>query len=205
MAKKTSFVFCLVLLSIGVAQSQTVTNMDLEKYRQERLSAERDYRENYAKLGFPSPEELQKQEEQSRKETEELSAKLRTSRLERERLDAYREAEMNRAIAYNRQVQSSGYYDPGYYDPFYGGYSGYGGIGGLGKFGGRFGRHRIRHHGFGYGGLQTGYYAGGQFWPTPVKLQRPGPMIVQKGRGGYGGGGFGGGHGGGGGGGRRGR
>ena len=49
------------------AQTKKVTNADLEKYRTERLKAEKDLRENYAKLGFPSPEELAKQQAEDEK------------------------------------------------------------------------------------------------------------------------------------------
>lgn len=68
--------------------ARTVTNMDLEKYRQQRLKAERDYTENYARMGFPSPEELQKQIEKSRKERDELSARLMAERLRQEQIQA---------------------------------------------------------------------------------------------------------------------
>lgn len=63
----TSFVF---------AQTKTVTNGDLEKFKQKRLKAEKDYRENYEKLGFPSPEELERQSEQSKRELAELSRRI---------------------------------------------------------------------------------------------------------------------------------
>jgi hypothetical protein len=74
--------------AINFAQTKTVTNSDLEKFRQKRLEAERDYRENYAKLGFPSPQELEKQIAEDRRRLEELSARLQSERLERESLDA---------------------------------------------------------------------------------------------------------------------
>lgn len=69
------------------AQTKTVTNSDLEKFRAKRVAAERDYRENYTRMGFPSPEELDRQSEKSRVERQELSARLRAERLERERND----------------------------------------------------------------------------------------------------------------------
>lgn len=70
----------------GFAQTKTVTNLDLEKYKQARLNAERDLRENYKELGFPSPEQLEKQKEQSRKDLSLLSQRLREERLAREAL-----------------------------------------------------------------------------------------------------------------------
>jgi hypothetical protein len=160
-------VFLSVILSFaGAAESQvnrraarTVTNADLERYRSQRLNAERDYRENYERLGFPSPEELDRQLEQSRIEREELSAKLREDRLERERINAEAlRAQAELAAAYNeRQAELSEGYQPFYgYGgfPAYGYGSYYGGNGGLGygSFYGGFGHRRFRP--FGFGGIQ---------------------------------------------------
>src|SRR5687768_3991702 len=119
MKRRSLFIFCLILVSAGFALSQqTVTNAQLEKYRQQRLNAERDYRENYERLGLSSPEELDRRREESRAQTEELSAKLRAERLERERIQAQREAELVRATLFNRQLliqqQGLSYADPGF-------------------------------------------------------------------------------------------
>lgn len=77
--------FSLIAAStIFAQQAKTVTNADLEKYKNKRIQAERDYQENYAKMGFLSPEELQKQIEKSRVEREALSARLTAERLQRE-------------------------------------------------------------------------------------------------------------------------
>ena len=97
-------------------QTKIVTNADLEKFRQKRLQAEKEYRENYARLGFPSPEELDRQIEKSRVEREELAARLTAERLQREQ----QEAERAEAARYSGP---NGYYfsgqstlsDPGYY------------------------------------------------------------------------------------------
>lgn len=70
------------------AQTRTVTNADLEKFRAERLEAERQYRQNYERLGLPSPEELERRRAESVREREELSARLRAERLQREQLAA---------------------------------------------------------------------------------------------------------------------
>jgi hypothetical protein len=81
-----------VLLAVVPAFSQrtarTVTNLDLEKYKQQRLKAEKDYADNYQRLGFPSPEELQKQIEKSRVEREALAARLAAERIQREKVEA---------------------------------------------------------------------------------------------------------------------
>src|SRR3954466_53115 len=89
MSQRSFFILCLicVLGSLAFSQTKSVTNADLEKYKESRLKAEREYRENYERLGFPSPEELDRRREQSQKDTEELSAKLRAERLEREKLE----------------------------------------------------------------------------------------------------------------------
>jgi len=93
MKKRLMFILCLSFIATvsAAAQNRTVTNSDLEKFRQKRLEAQRDYRENYARLGFPSPEELEKQIEQSRRERAELSTRIRAENLERERLNVERQ------------------------------------------------------------------------------------------------------------------
>lgn len=77
---------CLILGLTGFVfgQIKTITNADLEKYRQKRLQAEREYLENYARLGLPSPAELEAQREQSARERTELSMRLEREQLERE-------------------------------------------------------------------------------------------------------------------------
>lgn len=87
------------------AQTRTITNADLESFRQKRLAAEKDLRENYEKLGFASPQELERQIEQSRIEREELAARLE---LERERELQY-EVEALRAQNYYLQSQNGTY------------------------------------------------------------------------------------------------
>ena len=86
MKKRLWFILCLIFVAanLAVAQTKTVTNADLEKHRQKRLQAEKEYRENYSKLGFPSPEELEKQNEKSRIEREQLSQRLEAKQRENE-------------------------------------------------------------------------------------------------------------------------
>jgi hypothetical protein len=64
MRKKSLLILAMVLAcaGLGFAQSKKITNAELEKHRQERLKNEENYRQNYAKQGFPSPAELEKQE-----------------------------------------------------------------------------------------------------------------------------------------------
>lgn len=87
--------FILVTSLSVFGQSKTVSNTDLERFKQKRLAAEREYRENYEKLGFPSPEELKRRNEQSFQEMEKLSDKLRVERLARENAEAIREQNEN--------------------------------------------------------------------------------------------------------------
>lgn len=92
MKLKIFYVACLSLLAAVPVFSQvrTITNADLEKYKQKRLNAERDYAENYAKMGFPSPEELQKLIEKSRAERDTLAARLVAERVQLELAEAAR-------------------------------------------------------------------------------------------------------------------
>jgi cell division protein FtsL len=183
MKQRSLFIFCLILVSAVCVVSQTVTNTDLAKYREQRLAAERDYRDNYVRLGMPSPAEIERKREESRIATEQLSAKLRSERLERERIEAYREAELIRAAQYNRQLRAEqqAFYsaNPGYFVS----YGAYGGLGynSFGNFGIGFGNFRPRHFRRPFRHYQqTGYYGGGQFWPTGTVRPQAAPMLIQR-------------------------
>lgn len=148
-------VFIVFAAVVGAsAQVKTVTDADLDVYRQARLDAERDYRENYERLGMPSPEELEKRREASRLETLKLYDNLRTERLEAERLRAIQ-------AAANAQIVTSTQFVP-YGVPYYnGGSYGFYSIGRLPRVN-RVGR------------VGQGYFAGGQFWSTgPRTVPRP--------------------------------
>lgn len=85
--KQRSFLILFVMMFLSgfaVAQTKTVTGSDLAKFRDKRLKAERDYRENYLRLGFPSPEELERRRAADIKETEQLSNRIRNERIARE-------------------------------------------------------------------------------------------------------------------------
>ena len=167
MKVRSLFIFILILSSAVLVSSQTVTNVDLERYRQERLRAEREYRENYERLGLPSPEELDRQREESIRQTEELSAQLRAEELERERIEAYRQVELARSIQYNRQLQAEQEFGDYRAYPGFVSFGGYGGIA-VGHRGFR-GRHRknFRHR------PRSAYYAGGHSWPAGTVRLRP--------------------------------
>ena len=160
---RSLFVFCLIVgSSLGVfSQVKTVSNLDLEKYKQDRLHAETELRENYAKLGFSSPEERERRNAESAKAATELSAKLRAERLERERIEAEREANEAMAAAYYRSIQpvqtpQYQYDDPLYFWPNFRRYN--------------FPRRRQYQ--------QPGYFAGGMFITTGPRTP-PRPLIRQ--------------------------
>jgi septal ring factor EnvC (AmiA/AmiB activator) len=118
MKQRVLFFLCSMVAFAGVANAQgkTVTNADLEKFKQKRVQAENDLRAYYAKLGL-TQEDVANQEAAEAKEREELSARLRASRLEQERLaeEARRRDEAAAAASVNVVVTSgvpdySGYY-----------------------------------------------------------------------------------------------
>ena len=153
------FVF-LILAAAGsaTAQRKQVTNADLEKYRQTRLNAEREYRENYERLGLPSPAELERRREQSRIETERLSEKLRSEEIERERLNMAAEYRRQTAVSVSRAPVQQPSYGPIYY---------------LAN-GSRYWSPRIQS-----GFQQLGYVAGGTFWPTSIRTP-PQPLFPRR-------------------------
>lgn len=161
MMQKLLFVFCFIGISAGAAAAQkTVTNADLEVYRQERLKAEKEYRESYERLGMPSPEELRSRSEKSLKETIEMSDRLRQKRLEEERLEVER---MRAAEAlYTPYLPSPQVYlpSPGFFVStgvqFYNG------------------RRHPRFRSYNNRNVRQGYFAGGQFWSSgPRTVSRP--------------------------------
>lgn len=125
MRNKTVLLLSLILSvsAVAFAQTKTVTNSDLEKFKQKRLQNEREYRENYARLGFPSPEELERKRVEDEKNLVEYSRQLEANRLRREALQA--EAANQALFLRNQYQQSQGYsnYNSGGY--FYDGYSPY--------------------------------------------------------------------------------
>jgi hypothetical protein len=162
MIQKLLFVFCFMAATAAIcfSQTRTVTNSDLEKYRRDRIKAETDLRENYTRLGFPSPEERARREAQATKEREELSARLQKEELERERLEAERAAEENRATQFYYRLPQRTEILPQFYDANYTYY----------WWNGR--RYRLPRVRFTY--QQPGYFAGGMFIPTgPSSPPRP--------------------------------
>lgn len=132
MKKKTVLLlsFILSFSAFAFAQTKTVTNADLEKFRQKRLQNEKNYRENYERLGFPSPEELERKRIEDEKNLIEFSQQLEAQRLEREAIRAEIE---NQYLSLQNQYQpapeysndNSGAYIYGGYQPFNYGYNNY--------------------------------------------------------------------------------
>lgn len=83
-------IFAVGSFTFAVDGQTTVTNADLEKYKQRRLAAEQDLRENYAKMGFLSPEKQAREDARSQREREEFASRLRAERLQREQAEAAR-------------------------------------------------------------------------------------------------------------------
>jgi hypothetical protein len=79
-------IFVLSGFAIAQAPKRTITNLDLEKYKTQRLAAEKDLKENYEALGFPSPEEMAARQKAAEIESNALSERLVRERVERERL-----------------------------------------------------------------------------------------------------------------------
>ncbi len=145
----------------AAAQKRTVTNEDLEKYRQKRVAAEKDLRENYERLGFPSPEELQKQIERGNAERSALAARLEAENARREQLNLDRQNAENEARNRNFQYQNQNNqnYQGDYFSNF--GYSsfGYGGFLSFPNFGGGFNRGGFYGS---FGGGRGGNFGNGQ-------------------------------------------
>jgi hypothetical protein len=72
-----ALIFVLVLCNFVLAQQakRVITNLDLEKYRQQRIEAEQEYLQTYQQKGLPSPEEIEKISEERRRRLAEYSEK----------------------------------------------------------------------------------------------------------------------------------
>jgi hypothetical protein len=156
-----AILFCVVFsfATAGLAQvaERTVTNEDLERFRQQRVAADREYRATYAQKGMPSPEEIERRSEERVKTITELAEKIRADYLERERLAVERARIEQSAprIYINTAPPSNGNdnfiwsypYPYPYFDPY--------------RFNPRF-RNR-----FYVDPLGGGYVSGGVLWPGP--------------------------------------
>ena len=174
---KTIAVVLCVLFSFSVASyaqnaKRTVTNEDLERFSQQRIAADREYRRTYAEKGLPSPDEIKAHSEARVKDTVELAEKLEAANLEREKL-AIAAMQLQSQAPQTVVISPNG---SGYYPSDYG-YWGYGsGYGVFDNFGRRsFGRGRL-------GNVRGGYAAGGMVWPAPIVTggtRAPRPAIAR--------------------------
>ena len=174
--KKAALMFGVVIsMAVAGFGQRTVTNATLEKFQQKRLAAERDYRENYARMGFPSPDELERQHQADMTARLQLAEQLRQARLAEERLELERESLDAARLDEDTEVAE--------YPTYYGGF-----VTGIGGFGGYdFHRsYRRRGHHSPFGGLgfgnrrfvapRTGYRIT-PFQVIPVPIPRPAPMF----------------------------
>ena len=130
MMRRSIFVLCFLTLLSGLAaaQANTVTNADLQKFREKRIQAERGLKKYYAENGLTEAE-VAKRDAADAKAREELSARLRSERLEREWLEherMEREAaaappQVNVYVPQQQERYNPGYYVYGnpYYNPYY--------------------------------------------------------------------------------------
>jgi len=85
MKKFTITILILTAALSALAQTKTVTNQDLEKFRQQRLAAERDMKEKYAEMGT-TPEEVENRNRSRRAAMEQYSDQLLIQRIMAENL-----------------------------------------------------------------------------------------------------------------------
>lgn len=137
MKKRLLFILCLffVAANSSAGQTRSVTNRDLEKFRQKRVQSEREYRENYGKLGFPSPEELDEQKAESRRKLSELSQQIEAENADNQMSFEERASVLRAQIAsveaqinylrgeLNRQPRQNLFFSSGFYQSYAGGYS----------------------------------------------------------------------------------
>lgn len=166
---KQAILFALTvgLLGVGVVVGQrTVTNADLDKYRIQREAAERDYRENYEKMGFPSPEELQRQLEESRLENDRMLERWSQERIELAKAEAMKaQAQPSMPTVVTIPVPSE--YPNENYNEVYGygqPYYTYGNR--FPPFGNRYWRRGYRQQ------SPSGYVSGGTYWPGSAPAGR---------------------------------
>jgi hypothetical protein len=157
------------------AQKRTITNADLEKYRQERMRAEKEYMDTYERLGRPSPEELRRQRDESLAATARVAEMLMQQELEREQMELQRDQFRHEDETGPRH--SGALYNGAAPGLVYG--AGYG-FGGYGEY---FGSRGTRRNGRPFaGGYQQPYYVGGgSIWPVgtvgPLAPSSPGIRI----------------------------
>lgn len=111
-----SFIFGITTLGFAQA-TRTITNADLEKYKEKREKAEAEYRATYKERGLPSPEELRQREVERQKYLSEYAQRAEQERIARENVQAQIQYEMNlrrnnnggqNVVVYNQQPGYTG-------------------------------------------------------------------------------------------------
>src|SRR5262245_43412608 len=177
----------LLLIAVGLAavstfaqtnaQTKTVTNASLEKFRAERVQGDRDLRENYERLGFSSPEERDRRLEAWNRENQQLVDKWEQQLRDQQNASAL--ADQSAAIdrlGQSMQQNATPRYDPNYNSTQTWGYGGYND--GFGYYGipypypNRPGYYpnRNRYNPYGYPPIYppSGSVSGGMYWPAPT-------------------------------------
>lgn len=111
------FLSIFAFSAVAYGQTRTVTNSDLEKYKERRVQAEKGLKDYYAKRGL-TEEDLAKREADENRSREELSARLRASRIAEEQARYEQQLRAREAATQvNLMIgqQSQGYVYPGYY------------------------------------------------------------------------------------------
>ena len=161
MRSRSFFVLASILAFAGFSAAQRqVTNADLETYRDQRIRPQAELRQDYARLGFPSPAELERREKERNRNIDQLAGTLRQQALEETR--SYRDYESAFASRPQQVIQQEPEEDPyhagdmaypvypGYGYPTYPGY-GYPSNNGYDIFGfPRYGRRSRTTRGWGY-------------------------------------------------------
>jgi hypothetical protein len=151
---KSSILLVLIFVTANLCLAQTakrtITNGDLEKYRQARLKSEADYLENYKRLGMPSPEEIEQLEAKRKAQLAADAERIRAAQraeyeLQLRANEAQRQANLANPQIIYIQTQTGG----GYYPYAYGGFVG-GQVLGAPFYngGGRFFGNKFGHGGF---------------------------------------------------------
>jgi hypothetical protein len=109
--------FSALYVSAQTNSPRTITNADMEKYRDARVRADAEYRRTYAERGLPSPEELDKIQAERDKRLSDFSQKLREERLQNEYFEALKAANSAPDVIY--VAPQNNYVAPGYsYYPY---------------------------------------------------------------------------------------
>ena len=163
MRSRSFFVLVSIFVFAGFGAAQrSVTNADLESYRDQRIRAKADLQQNYDRLSFPSPAELARREQERNRKIDQLTSTLRQESLEETRM--YRQYETatapHRVIVEQPQQEdgegtnSEQYPNYPSYTYGYPGYNGYPDIFGVPRRYDPFGRRP-----------RLGYPSGGVYWP----------------------------------------